>query len=313
MPVRDPARELNELWHRSAPSVARRCLGVLHAVAKNENTDASVELLAGEMAETMALADLIGRRRLLLEADAADEEPDKRDVLVFSETDAVRGFPEVPFAEAIADLLSREPRLAADAAEVSRLYLEEHAFAIARSAEFTVTERVKQILLDASEGKVERMTAQKLIEEAGPFTRAYAEVVYRTNLATANAAGRFAQARHPAVQRVIAAFERWEVMDSDVRRGRPQDHGENHAAVHGLVAAVHDPIWETHSAPAGYQCRGGQRFMSKKDVDALGLLGSDGSVKRLLPAGLGSYRPHPRFAVSPHARVYRGVGGGLAA
>ena len=74
------------------------------------------------------------------------------------------------------------------------------------------------------------------------------------------------------------------------------------------TAAVNDPIWETHSAPGGYNCRGGQRFLSRKDVERLGLLRADGPVERRLPANLGSYRPHPRFAVSPVARFYRGEG-----
>jgi hypothetical protein len=287
--------------------VVRKVGGILRAVAKGEESYDAVDRLADEMAQTMALADLIGRRRLLLEADAADAEPEARDMAAFA-TDAVRGFPEVPFLEAIRDLVTREPRLADSAEEVARLYREQHAFAIATKVEQRVVERLQGILAQAARGGIDRVGAQRLIEEAGPFARGYAETVYRTNMATAYNAGRFQQARLPGVAKVIAAFERWEVMDSDVRRGRPEDHGENHAAVHGLVAAVNDPIWETHSAPGGYNCRGGQRFLSRKDVERLGLLRADGTVERRLPAGIGSYRPHPRFAVSPVARFYRGEG-----
>lgn len=309
MTVRDPARELNELWRRSAPSVVAKVSGILSAVARGKPTGDAVEAFAAEMAETMTLADLIGRRRLLLEADAADATQEERETVAFA-ADSVKGFPEVPFAEAIADLLNREPRLADSAEEVAALYrLDRNSFALARSAEFAITGRVQRIMLDASLGRTERVAARKLIEEAGPFARGYAEVVYRTNLSTAYNAGRFDQARKPGVSEVIAAFERWEIMDSDVRRGRPEDHEENHAAVHGLVAAVEDPIWETHSAPAGYNCRGGQRFMSKRDVKALGLLKADGTVERRLPANLAAYRPHANFGSSPFARVYRGHGG----
>jgi hypothetical protein len=306
---KDPARELTELWSRSVPSIVRRIGGLVGAIARGEPTAHASELLADELAQTMALADLIGRRRLLLEADAHEAEASERDLVVLQAEDPIRRFPEVPFVEAIRDLVTREPRLAASAEEVARLYRERHAFALARSAELATTQRVQAILQRASAaGQVARVTAENLIAEAGPFAAWYAQVVYRTNLATANAAGRFQQAREPGVAEVIGGFERWEIMDSDVRRGRPEDHGENHAAGHGLIAGVADPIWRYASAPAGYQCRGGQRFVSRGDLRRLGLLGHDGRVLRRLPDGFAAYRPHPRFAVSPHARIYGGAG-----
>jgi SPP1 gp7 family putative phage head morphogenesis protein len=45
------------------------------------------------------------------------------------------------------------------------------------------------------------------------------------------------------------------VEDSDLRSGRPQDHGEDHAAMDGFRARHDDPVWRTHFPPYGYQCR----------------------------------------------------------
>ena len=99
--------------------------------------------------------------------------------------------------------------------------------------------------------------ASKVIQQLGDFTRSYANTVYRTNLNTAYTAGRFQQAQEPGVRTVLPAMERWEIMDSAVRRGRPIDGPkggtkENHAAAHGLVAATTDPIWNRVASPSGY-------------------------------------------------------------
>jgi len=124
-------------------------------------------------------------------------------------------------------------------------------------------------------------------------------------LSTVYSAGRFAQARDPNVRQVIGAFERYEVLDSDVRRGRPEDGGENHMAVHGLIAAPNDPIWNRVAAPSGYNCRGGERFLSKQDLKSRGLLRPTGEVERLFPPSFEDFRPHPLFAQrSPFSRIY---------
>lgn len=306
--VRDPKDEQTALWKRTADDIRDGVLGVVSALAKGKQPGEAARKFASEVTQTMAVADLLGRRRLLLEHDAArDRVPfELREQIAFASVPS--SFPEVPFEEAIRDLVSREPRLARSAAEVARLYQSEHAFALSNSLELGVTFRAQQIVERIAAGEATRIAARNLIAQAGDFAKAYADVVYRTNLNTAYTAGRFAQARDPDVSEVIGALQRWEILDSDVRRGRPEDNGENHAAVHGLIASQRDPIWEFVSPPSGYNCRGGVRMMSKADLKARDLLGPGGEVRRFLPPDFASFRPHPNFRRSAFARVYGGSG-----
>jgi hypothetical protein len=298
--ARDPEDELNALFARSASGIEEELLGMVGAVARGDPGEDSVASLAEAVAGHMILADLMGRRRLLLEADAADGgmEVEDREVAVFA------AFAGVPAAEAVEDLVSREPRLAATAEEVARLYRERHAFAVARTALVAVTKRVRAFLAKVLRVGADRPKATEAIAALGGYAHAHAETIYRTNLSTAYNAGRFAQARDPDVAKVFGAFYRYEVIDADVRRGRAEDHGENHAAAHGLIAAATDPVWRSAAAPAGYNCRGGQRMISKRELDGLGLLDPRGRVIPRYPTGFSSYRPHPDFVPSSWTSIY---------
>lgn len=161
--------------------------------------------------------------------------------------------PRVAFDEAIEDLLEREPRLAADWEEVSAVYSREHAFALARSADQELTEAIQRAMgrLVRSGAPVEVgetvIRAEAVKREVLGFTRAYAETVYRTNVATAFSAGRWRALADPEVQIIIPALEYHATLDSSVR--------ENHRAAHGLIMAVDDDRWSQFSPPMGYNCR----------------------------------------------------------
>lgn len=175
--------------------------------------------------------------------------------------------------EAIRDLRTREPRVAArleEAAQhVRRQYggyrhptrhrrVYPHGFALARSLDATVTARVRDAIVSSIQaGDSEDAAVAKVMSVQGvAWTPAYAQVVARTNTTTAFAAGRHQQAE--AIERetgrpVYLRFETAE--DERVRRGRPEDQGENHLAMHAITARANDQVWEHFSPPLGFNCR----------------------------------------------------------
>lgn len=242
--VKNPLDELEELAHNSTALLQRELEPLGRAILRgdDEGRARARRRIARLLGQTMTLADLLGRRRLLLEADAIGSDiAGDMAPLLFRETPIV---PRVDFREALDDLLRREPRLAQTAAAVAELYQREHAFALARSADLALTEQVRDFLAGGIRAGAPRSAIQEAIARLGDFSRSYAETIYRTNLNTAFTAGRFRQVEEPGVREVIGAFEFQAVNDRDTR--------PNHRAAHGLVASPADTIWETLSPPLGY-------------------------------------------------------------
>ena len=118
------------------------------------------------------------------------------------------------------------------------------------------------------------------------WTRAYAGTCFRTNASTGYSNGRFEQAQDPDVKEVIPAFKFAALHDD---RTRPW-----HEAAHGLIADTLDPIWATFRPPIGWNCRCSPNFISKFELERLGLL-ENGRVRRHVPPTFGSAHPDPGF------------------
>lgn len=284
--------ELQRLWTaaESELEIHLRALVRSLAVARAEGSQAAqLAVLAAEgdvarrQAELAALADLLGRRRLLMELRRA-KTPMQFSVWHGSSRyvdlhlfDIAKHVPNVPFKDAIRDLAKREPTLAATAQEVAQIY-QEHGFSAVRAMTQTVLDRVQAEMGVIQQTGVPIPSAAEIVAKLADWTRAYAHTVVRTNLTTAYAAGRFAQLKDPQIKQFVPALrfvtvqEPW---DPKTRRGtRP-----NHAACHGLVAAVDDPIWDKLSPPLGYNCRCTVALVTRAMVQSLGLLQKDGTVK----------------------------------
>ncbi len=204
---------------------------------------------------TQMIADLAGRRRVLLETDAfkaglrsQQELKFRDDVIAISTTSNIKtkGIPSVPFREAIEDIISREPRLATSAEAVQEAYSRGRVFALARvdSLESNITQRVQSAIAQAELRGTTVSSISDLIAEIGGFTKAYAETVFRTNISTAYTAGRFQQFNDPVIKEVIGGVLFSATNDSRVR--------PNHLAADGLVANSDDPIWSLIAPPLGY-------------------------------------------------------------
>lgn len=238
------------------------------------------ERLQRRFTALLTFANLLARRRVLLQVDTGVFGFAAGEVPPWTRADFK---PE----EAIRDLVSREPRLAKTAEEVAELYRKEHAFALAWSAEKEITKRVqKEVARALREGKPEP-SAVTAIRAIGDWTRAYANTVYRTNVVTAFEAGNQRQAEEPEVAAVAPAFRFTATLDADVR--------PNHAAAHGLIAGVNDPVWGRFSPPLGYNCRCSRNLVSRFELKRLGLLRQDGSVKPFYPRSFRNAHPDPGF------------------
>lgn len=232
--------ELNRFLDRKASIFNQALLQLASAHMGKADYNVALSDLAQLLRHTMMLADLHGRKRVLMEADRFKK------TAKFDLPSSNPITPGVPFEEAIEDLITREPRLENDYRRVAELYNTEHVFAAARSVDLNVTRRVQKALEDMMrEGKGISST-EPIIREIGDWTRSYSETVYRTNANTAYTKGRFEQMLDPDVLEVMPAFELVGLEDQNTR--------PNHYAAHGLIASVDDPIWRRFKPPLGYQC-----------------------------------------------------------
>lgn len=259
MPVRSPLDDLADLLRRSASAIGSLLWRLAAAaLGRSGARQEAAQVQLGEHARGARwFADLMGRRRLLLEADSiARRRVEPTPLVVVTEAELV---PPVPFREAIASLLDREPRLVQSGADrdAAQAHQRSVGFELARSMSLEVTERVQaEVARGMREGRTRDQIVRAILaapgrEEASDrvrgWTAAYADTVWRTNVATAHAAGRFRQLANPAIAAVIGGLRYVAVMDSDTR--------PNHAAMNDVIARADDPIWERHSPPQGWNCR----------------------------------------------------------
>lgn len=195
--------------------------------------------------------------------------------------------PVVPPTEAIRALLTREPRLAASAAEVSRLYNTEHVFAAARAIETTVLEKVQGAIVEALRAGVTEDVAGKVVAELADWRVGYSNTVFRTNSATSYDDGARATMALPGVREVMRGFEIAGPVDSNCR--------ENHRLAVGFRASPDDPRWEKMKTPLGFQCRHSRVLIDRFRADREGWLDPMGELRRMeIPPGAGpdeGFRP----------------------
>src|SRR3990167_6799996 len=247
--------------------------------------------MAGLIQKTLQLTNMHGRKRTMIEADRAASRGAK-----FADIpENANPLGGLPFDEALDDMITREPRLAESWREVSRIYTEDHAFALARSADLKITRRVQEEVQKLiGEGKSTSDVENAILDigkssdmgAVRDWDRAYAATVYRTNASTGYNTGRIQQAQDPDVREVIPALEFAAVMDD---RTRP-----HHGAADGMIADTYDPVWKALRPPIGWQCRCAANFISRFELERRGLL-KDGRVIRYLPPNFRNAHPDPGF------------------
>lgn len=181
-----------------------------------------------------------------------------------------KSIPRVPFDEAIRTVLKREPRLAPGWRATQQVFTEQRAFALAKSVDLKVTQRIQQLTVQALREGRELGSITEQSAALGDWSRAYAETVHRTNATTAYSDGRFIQTLDPDVRAVIPALMVIGPRDADAR--------PNHVAFIGLVAAPDDPIWIEAKPPYGYNCRHGLRPVDVFEAKQMRILDDRGDV-----------------------------------
>ena len=275
-------KELDAFLDRKATAFYIAILNLIEARYTGDIQKARKDL-AETIQRTMILADLNGRKRLLMEFDHAKEMAAKFADVPQSSPIA----PGIVFEEAVEDLFKRDPRLERSSAEISRLYSTEKVFAMARSAEMVITKRAQDSMTKWLQSGSPAQALTKTLEEVGPFSRAYADTVFRTNAATAYSEGRIQQAKDEDVAEVIVGF-RYEGVDDAFTR-------ENHRAGFGSIAPTDHPTWKMHKPPLGYNCRCALEFVSVYEAERLGLW-KDGKLTPMLASNSVWY-PDPGFRV----------------
>ena len=161
-------------------------------------------------------------------------------------------------------------------------------FAVAGLQQRYALERVHGLLSEAIErGTTKRDFVRQLNTQFDKWglTRLgdhHVRTVFDTNLASAYAAGRFAQ-----MQRVRKARPYWQYKTAGDRRVRP-----SHAAMNGRVFRADDPVWDRWFPPNGFRCRCTVVSVSKDELERDGLkvdqeppgqVEVDGQVHQVVP------------------------------
>ncbi len=288
----DGQDELLQFLDRSTRLFETALLNLIKAryEGKGDPTRALADL-ARLLRHTMILSNLSARKRVLMEARGL-----KRGGAFTALPDRTPISFDVPFQQAVDDLVKREPVLASSAAEVSRLYSESKVFAMAKSISQKLTERVQASLaavIKTGEGSrdPEKDILRIASEECHQWARSYAETVYETNVSTVYTEGRIEQAKDPDVAKVISALEVVGVKDA---RERP-----NHSFARGLIAAPNSTVWTARKAkpPYGYRCRHGLIFVSKYTLERKGLTEPDADGVYFYPPDFDKFEPDEGFGV----------------
>lgn len=283
-----PRTALGAILNTSAPILTDAIENLVRATARQVDQAGAYVGLAEAIADTAALADLLGRVSI---ANWARErmEPSVQAAsarISGSTTDVV---PKIPFAEAVRWLESQDPMLAGSAEEVRNIYSRGHGFALAQSSSLAVTKRVQREIQRAMVEGTPRGRVERAIARLGDWSRAYAALVYRNNVARAYAAGKHAMAEDKRVRSVLAGLLFAAVMDLDTT---PICRGMN-----GTFAPPGHPIWASRTTPTHHGCRSDLVPVDKHSARGMRLMDASGQVRVRIPNP--KVMPEPGFGGRP--------------
>jgi len=286
-----PNVEMYEMMHHSTALFNEAMLALIKAEfllqtgrGSWDQREGAVDALAELVGHTMTLSDLTGRRRVFLNT-AREPAPPAMAPTMFADSPIDRIAkaagpvdPGLDFVEAIRDIVNRTPQLAEDVAPgvprylaVQDIYMDGPNFALAKANSLEVTQRVQKAIADGIEKGVPVTETRDIIAETGDWSKAYGQVVYRTNLNTAYTEGRFQQLKDPVIRRIVGAFEFSSINDNDTRT--------NHQKCDGLIAAVDSTIWNRYKTPIGYNCRCDVVEVTRSMLERLDLIQPNGAIR----------------------------------
>ena len=292
--------ELHRLASLSNVSLERTIRKLARARIENTSPQAAKEELHRLLSQTLAMASLLGRRRVVLMVRRNPNVRKHTDPKRFRATQPYEPtltarfadmispvVSRVSFEDAIGDLLGRYPTLAPGYKAVQEVYARTHAFALAKSTDDVVTSKVQELLGKSIKQGQGLAKTRDLIQQVGGWSRAYADVVYSTNVSSAYAQGIRTQAEDPEITEVMPAMT---YGGRSVHPSRP-----NHIACVGLIAATGDPLWNTYEPPSGYRCTHSINMVDRWELKERGLLLPGGKVRPFLPPNFSQAGPDKDF------------------
>jgi hypothetical protein len=281
---------------RFAEAIEARHLGAYRAavedllVATAAQPDArpwALERLERVIADVLGLGEVLGARSILRDVagamvdDGTAMRAELGSLIAFRDTE-----PPVQVAtlsDAVRDMIARTPVTLRPAAErvgarIAQVYSQQHAIAFTRSADQAVTERVQALIAQAlQEGTPEREAVQgirlevdRIRKETQPWTDAYTQTAFRTNVNSAVTAGRFRQANDPAVAAMAPCLQFQSALTSTTRH--------NHAAADGIVMLSTNPQWNRIAPPLGFNCLCSVNIVTVPMLRRMGRLTPSGAI-----------------------------------
>jgi len=305
--------------------IAKRMIAA-SATSDDAKMQSATSALVTLFANTLSLADLMGRRRVILQARSVVEgsgldlsDPFAAPIMFAASTTTISDVVNpTRWEDAVTSIVERTPELAKPVIvdgeieprykAIQRLYKDKHGFGLAKSFEIKVTERVQDVLKRTLDYGLTKDIATLAIKELGAFTQSYSEMVYRTNINSTYTAGTFEQMSTPESQLVFGALEFISIADRDTR--------PNHFAAHGLIAPATSKVWNQLSPPLYYNCRCSVQPVDRWTLEEEGLLMSNGQVRVRLPngekldrdidhlPGAGPDQPNSGFGRRPNRATY---------
>lgn len=258
-------------------------LDALTAQMLGRDGEAEWEEFRKVFARALVLANLTARVDTLntLAADGikpdVDNEPFRPDEMQQFQVDPAGGLTSEPFIEAINAFMSRIPNLRL---EVEAMLPEARAQAFfvtdveSREAIISIQDKLGSTMEEIStrpEVGIRDFIDWAQEEGAANLAEARLETIYRTNVATANNAGRFQQLQQ--LDEFVALYRLNEIQDRRAR-GNPAglypDAGP-HFQMNGFLAATNDPIWQVIWPPNGFNCRASVSPISWTTARRMGL------------------------------------------
>ena len=122
------------------------------------------------------------------------------------------------------------------------------------------------------------------------------ELIFRTNMAVANAAGHYEQ-----LMKTKAIYPYWRYVTRDDARVR-----DAHRALHNKVFKWDDPFWETYFPPNGFRCRCHVSPLTKRQVERdpklhieQSNIAEDADGRKVLDVGGSYYKNNPGWDYNP--------------
>lgn len=285
MPGPEPIDELAALRDVSARKLAEAIKAYERALLGEGSVRASEAAIAQLVAQTVTLAQIVGRLTILASYDkvrGAEASP-AAELLEVTRSPMKS---ESSFDAMIGSFVSREPRLAIGYRNVEAAYAEAHVVAFAKATTLDVTIRTQDRLAEAFSKTEGLVSTSDAIADVNDWTLSYSELVYRNNLGSAFNAGIRLQLRDPDVSDTFPAMELTGIKDSATR--------PNHSAGFGLIAGTHDPIWQRFTPLLGHQCRCALSPVSRFELSDRGLF-RNGQVIPYYPPSFAQAHPDPGF------------------